>query len=351
MNKSKTNNRIAYIDVLNVVSALAVVFLHVNSCFWAYKGEESLKWWRSANIIESIFYFAVPVFFMITGATLLDYPQKYSNKEYFKKRIRKTVIPYIVWSLIGLIISVFLLKKVPLNEINVKYIIKGLIENRFVGIYWFFTALFCVYLSVPLLASVKETKKISIYSYILVFSMVINIFIPFLISVLNFNVDVSQYQISVSFGYLFYVLCGYVLNNIKIKKIYRVVVYVLAIIGLLMHIIGTYYLSIRTDQIVRTFKGYNNFPCTLYAIGVFLFIKNITIKFNEKILSFFTALSRYTFGVYLIHIFLVDGVELYFPFDKTSLIYRMILPFVIFFTSVGICALIKKIPIIQHLIP
>ncbi len=36
--------------------------------------------WVSANLLETIFYFALPVFFMISGATLLDYRSKYSTK-------------------------------------------------------------------------------------------------------------------------------------------------------------------------------------------------------------------------------------------------------------------------------
>lgn len=40
MNKPRINNRIAYIEVLNVNSALLVVFLHSNRCFWEYKVEE-----------------------------------------------------------------------------------------------------------------------------------------------------------------------------------------------------------------------------------------------------------------------------------------------------------------------
>jgi len=75
-----------YINVLAVVSALAVVFLHANGCFWKFSYE---NYWFSANIIESLFYFAVPCFFMISGATLLDYNERYDTKIYFVKRVKK----------------------------------------------------------------------------------------------------------------------------------------------------------------------------------------------------------------------------------------------------------------------
>lgn len=63
------NNRdTQYLTLLNVLSAFSVVFLHTNGCFLHFSTE---RYWFTANIIESIFYFAVPVFFMISGATLI----------------------------------------------------------------------------------------------------------------------------------------------------------------------------------------------------------------------------------------------------------------------------------------
>ena len=120
------NERIHYLDILNVISALAVGFLHTNGCFWKYSGKDSLVWWKSSNVIESFFYFAVPVFFMISGATLLDYNKKYSTKIFFKKRIFKTVIPYIIWSVIGLVINLFLFKNISIEDVNVVYVVKGI---------------------------------------------------------------------------------------------------------------------------------------------------------------------------------------------------------------------------------
>lgn len=73
--------RKAYLQVLSVLSCFAVIFLHVNHCFWDFGYED---YWILANFIESIMYFAVPVFFMITGATLLNYRKRYSTKNIFK---------------------------------------------------------------------------------------------------------------------------------------------------------------------------------------------------------------------------------------------------------------------------
>ena len=82
-------SRIKYISVLNALACFAVVMLHSNGAFWTYSTD---SYWISADFIESFMYFAVPVFFMISGTTLIDYRDKYSTREYFKKRIEKTLI-------------------------------------------------------------------------------------------------------------------------------------------------------------------------------------------------------------------------------------------------------------------
>lgn len=84
-----------YISILNVFATVSVVFLHTNGVFWIFSKE---RYWITANVIESIFYFAVPIFFMISGTTLIDYRERYNTKEFFLRRIKKTLIPYIGWS-------------------------------------------------------------------------------------------------------------------------------------------------------------------------------------------------------------------------------------------------------------
>ena len=137
-----SRNKIEYISLLSVISAIAVIFLHTNGCFWNFSRE---RYWITANIIECIFYFDVPIFFMITGVTLLDYSDKYDTKEYFKKRIKKTLIPFLVWSFIGLFY--FILKKqIAVSDLSIKYVLSSIISTKIVNVYWFVNYIFVRYL-------------------------------------------------------------------------------------------------------------------------------------------------------------------------------------------------------------
>lgn len=93
-----------YITFLKVFSAFAVVMLHVNGVFFEFSFK---RYWISSNFIECLFYFAVPVFYMITGATLINYRTRYTTREYFKKRWTGAVIPWIVWLFISMVYSVY----------------------------------------------------------------------------------------------------------------------------------------------------------------------------------------------------------------------------------------------------
>lgn len=148
-----------YIDILITISCMSVVFLHTNFVFWRHP---SGTLWLSSSFIQCFFYFAVPIFFMISGATLLDYRRRYNTKKYIYKRIKRTLIPFICWSLIGFV-AFFLSKKqfpslndfiqLPISIINCKYL----------DLYWFFLPLFVCYGSIVYISRILSEKKLILF--------------------------------------------------------------------------------------------------------------------------------------------------------------------------------------------
>ncbi|MBR3644034.1 MAG: acyltransferase [Parasporobacterium sp.] len=346
------NNKTKYISYLSVIGSIAVVYLHANGCFWSFSTD---PYWKSANIIESLFYFAVPIFFMISGATLLNYSERYDTKTFFKKRAVKTLIPFLAWSIIALIliIIVSLIKGDALPSF--REVIKGLVSGRIIDVYWFFPALFCVYLCIPLFAAVAKEKRKAVFSYIAVVCFVLNILIPFFIYVFDLPTADYPYYIGVGAGYLFYVLTGYLLNEYDLNAGTRVIIYILSVLGLLTHILGTYFSSMEANELIRTYKGYNNLPCILYTLGLFVLVKNLVQKkqsdkttWLDKIVMF---LKRYTFSIYLIHYFFIQGAVRLLHMDNTNLWYRLLCPIVVIVLCIGITFVLRKIPVIKKIVP
>ena len=148
-------------------------------------------------------------------------------------------------------------------------------------IYCFFIPLFLCYMSIPLFASVPDEKKIRMFSYLAGAAFVLNSLVPFLLSVFHLALKWS-FHLEAAGGYLMYVLLGYVLSRISLSRKRRLILYALALGGLLLHILGTYALSMNAGKIIQTYKGYLNVPCILYSIGIFIFFKENAEKMMRK---------------------------------------------------------------------
>ena len=338
--------------------------MHANVSFWL---EYRKPFWDTANVIECIFYFAVPVFFMISGATLIDYTDRYSTKEYFMKRLKKAVIPFLAWSVFGFL---WAYRKTlwamavgePNNGLNWTFlsVTDGIVNAKFRDIYNFFIPLFCVYLIIPLFAFVRKEKRVKVFTYIIAVALVINYIIPFVLALLNHYEQIKfgwTYKIYVGFEYLFYVLVGYVIHKREIKLSFRLIIYAAAIAGLLMHIIGTYNLTKAnpTGRIVPLYKGYYNLPCVLYSTGIFLFIKQASLKIKSKrVLKAFYWLQGFTFPVYLIHRYFLDVFEENIHFldiQRASMEYVVFATMLAIILSILTTLLLRKIPVLRHIVP
>lgn len=157
---AEKSRRKEYITILSVLASFAVIALHVNS-FWEFRETRS---WVFANAVERLFYFAVPIFFMITGATLIDYRKRYTTKEFFIKRIKRTVIPFLAWSVLGAM--VYFLRGG--EWMGVRNLISGILDCRFITIFWFFPALFAIYIVIPFISLIPEDKRRSGFGYAII---------------------------------------------------------------------------------------------------------------------------------------------------------------------------------------
>ena len=347
---SDQNTRDFSLTFIQVICAIAVVTLHTNGCFWSFSATE--RYWFTANIIECVFYFAVPIFFMITGITLLDYQDRYSTRDYFKKRAEKTLLPYVSWSMIG-VLFLMVTKRVAPENVTARWILNGLISTGgIINIYWFFQPLFCVYLSIPLFAAVEKKKKIETAKYLLLVGFSVNIVFPFLNSALNLGIE-WPYRVAVIYDYLFWVCGGYYVYNNPPKKRQKGIIYILAIIGLMLHIVGTYTLSVKAGSIQSLYKGYNNVPCVLYTFGVFDLLKKIAGKIEKisSIKKLINFMGQYTFPVYLMHWFVIRIVNDLITIDTKSIVYRLLMPYAIYAVIMIVVWCMRKIPGVRKIVP
>ena len=253
-------------------------------------------------------------------------------------------------------------KQTPLPEGELRDAITGALESfgsKFKDIYWFFIPLFCIYLIIPLFASINKERRIKIFTYIIGISLVINFMIPFIIAVLNRYAKINYgwpFKIYVGFEYLYYVLVGYVLHKKELKLSQRLIIYAIGLTGLLMLIFGCLYESKHNPNgSVMLFKGYYNLPIVMYSTGMFLFLKQVGKRIkSEKSIKALTFLQSYTFPIYLIHRYFLDVFEENLHLvhmQKDSLIYVISATVLALALSILTTMLLRKIPVLRRIVP
>lgn len=98
--------RYYFMDLMAIVSSFAVVMLHTSGSATGLKVVVNRftpdgLWSIMPNIL---FAFAVPIFFMQSGAKVLNYRDRYDTKTFFTKRVSKVVVPFTFWSILGYIL-------------------------------------------------------------------------------------------------------------------------------------------------------------------------------------------------------------------------------------------------------
>lgn len=342
-----------YIFLSKIFSAYGVVILHTNGngVFWHFKNHyEKYKYYLiSSNLIECIFYYSVPFFVLCIGATLLDFNEKYGLKIYYIRRIKKVIIPFLIWNIILYLFRTYLLrdmKKIKINFINIWNLYYG---HKIYSIFNSIHIFILMYMIIPLIAYVRKENKITIYSYSFIILFLIQTLIPYLISIFRLNL-IWVYQIHA--GYIIYIFAGYIIEHYKFLFSIKLIIYLFGIFGLLLHIFGTQILILRYKKTIEIHKGYLNLPCILYSCALFLFIKEFNILFSKKIyIEFINKIGTLTMGSFYMHFPMMKIYIKNFKINKLGLKYRLFGGIIICSLCLILTALMKKIPIIKYVVP
>ncbi|MBT1162622.1 acyltransferase [Bifidobacterium sp. SO1] len=337
--------RVVYYDILNVVAAFSVVLMHTNEAYWNFR---PTKTWVMNLIIEKSLKFAVPIFFMLTGATLMDYREKYSTGKYAQKRIRRAVIPFLFWSIIGLLFSRFLTHSTPSSSIAhyINMIITTSIPE--VNVYWFFIPLFLAYLAIPVFSCIPSSKRNDIFSFLIIWYLVFTAakaFLPLIGVQVNSILDNPF-----TANDLVYVLLGYLLSNNNIDKRITRALIVLGFLAVLSTVLGSLTASFASNKLVNATifeSAYFLWPIAVFLICKALFSNN---SLGSRVSSLFAQISAYTFGIYLVHRYLLIIVVRLFHVKVILWWWPCLGALIVFFASALLVFLLKHIPILKELV-
>lgn len=347
-------NRIVYLDILRVLSIIGVIAIHVA----AVKAQDinalgEPSWWWS-NVLNSITRWAVPVFFMISGALTLDSPHLDNISHFIKSRFLKLGIPFLIWSIIySLIMQIYILG----NEIHFPEILgilsMNILLDRSYYHLWFVYDIFIIYLISPLLKKiiVHSTKKE--FEYWLGLWFAATILLTLIQSLAGFFGGSEYFYVhilNIPFvsGLPGYCILGYYLHHNNLSKRFRIAIYIGALVSVPSTIFGTYFISLSKNMLNESL--YSHFAVTTVTVSIAIFIAVKNINWNRFLTESFQKLlgtmSNATYGIYLIHIILIIDVSgrLSFLADKSYAFYTIALIIISFTLSFILVKLIELIP-------
>lgn len=340
--------RIVYFDWMNAMACFAVVVMHVNSRFWSFSNDAR---WGLSLLIESLAYPAVGLFLMITGATLIDYRERYTTLEYAKKRITRVALPYAAWSLLAILFHV-MKGQLAWADVTLGNIVEWMLGGSYYSVYWFFAPLFACYAAIPVLGAVEKDRRIKIFSYMALLSFITLCLMPMASrwTGIAWNEELNT---PISAGYLIYPLLGYVLARVEIPRRGRMVFYVLGLGGMVLRMVMTWKLSARIGYVDYAYGTYLNFPCVLQTAAAFLLFKHFRFE-HEKANRAVRRLSAASFTVYLCHKFVMDVIDRFAlepAFIADTWLHPILWPFVVYALCIAVHAAGRKIPVLKRLFP
>ena len=331
--------RILYIDIIKVFALLFVIFNHSDDILISSKMYIRI-------IHNSLFYLsksAVPLFLMVSGILLME---KKDSIPKLIKRIIRVIIPLIIITIIWTMIHA--------KDINILKMLNPFEVDYFPYWLWYLQAIILVYLLLPFIRKFtlknieKNSFKITIISITTLFA------IAFTIYNIIFKKDMMIITNLLPMPILYFIY-GYILSKKKFsKKIKNISIILLLLTLTIPTFIATKLMLLKQSYFFL--DDYRNIYTLIITTTLFIIIKYYFENYNKDNIftKIITHLSNNSYGIYLIHVFILEFMLNTPLIKELSAFYKLeAISIVIISTLIItdiIISIIKRIPGIKKLL-
>ncbi len=340
--KEKNNLNFAFLTAL---ACLMVVFFHTNNGFEAYSNTVS---WRINCAERCIVCSAIPIFFMLTGAKLLNYRERYGTREYVKKRLLRVGIPFLFWNLFAALFRRLAVGAWSFSSIRA--FIEQFLNSEFQPRYWFFFPLFAVYAAIPVVSLLCRQRKYLWYTVLVSFALTW-VLRP-LGSMLSIHWN-SYLMMPVSGGFLGYVLFGYLVSTEVWSRKKRMVLYALAAAGSLFAFFWTWQSSAAAGETAKLMVDYSSFPAALLGAAVFVLVRHLDfsrLACRPRLAKALLLTADASMGIWLTHTFCLVFLDKLTAIPDSGYVWRFAVPIVTFLLCLVGVRIVKHIPVLKRLV-
>ncbi len=348
----QTKQRSYYIDLIRIFAILAVIAIHTDL------GELYLKMplgsvsYYLCLFISMSLSFSPAVFFMISGALLLEKEEAISV--IWKKRILRIFIDTCAVSLLYFILDI----KSGSCEADPLFFISQLFSKPWITPFWYLYAYLSFLICLPFLRGMAKAinEKSAVYLFVLVF------FLQAVWPLLQ-KCFLNGYELQADLRWdwllsmtVVYPLLGYAIHREigadKKKKILPVLL-IADLIWMILQIVLAADANISSGQNMVS-DGYRAFCALLHASALFMFFGNLQERgISAKAERLLSEIGGCIFGIYLFHGFFLDRIRiigdlryrLFSVFSGAALLIPSVLWILLVFGMTGtVVWLLRKIP-------
>lgn len=356
--EKQNNKRVYWLDLARASAIVSITLNHAvnrsfdmnNTMLEASVLPTSLSFFKA--FVQIISRIGVPIFLMITGALLLkrDYTQKDVTERFYVHNWLSLLITAEVWYFI-----LFVYKSVmPDSVLRTKGIVSAIVQILMNALFinqdtftsmWYMPMILCVYLLIPFIAIGVQNIRTRYLLIPLSIAYVSAFFIPNLNRFLQLIFgDVNQ---RIFFGlsitnlfskYIIYIVIGKWIADQSLKKIHNSVVVLgpVLLVGL-MSIYQFWAFSKPGNHIIE----YESTGVLLIAALLFECFRRYEKKF-VRWKKTVVLLSDISFGIYFVHVCIMQGLQVLLPHRVEYLMRFTILEVISFLGSVIVIQVLRK---------
>jgi len=293
---------------------------------------------------------AVPLFFLLSGMLLLSKEEPLGV--FYRKRTLKVIFPFLVWSLIYF----YWYRASTGNVSSISFLLEGIVKtlkSPRAAHLWFFYSLIGLYIITPVLRvfTARATKTDLLY-FCGIWLIVVAV-LPIINEQFSILID---FDFPFSSGYIGYFVLGFFLAGVPLT---RKTLLLSASIFLASYIFTflAIYIGMQSPKYDQFYEQYLSLNVILMSSSAFLLFKSMNDFIPEGIKKWLIPLSGASFGIYLLHVLVMDLFEIYLPpvlpFLKTgSTVFVMpLVGFSAFVLCLILILVVQKIPLAKYIVP
>lgn len=196
------------LDWIRSIAIVLVIMVHT----WSLARVDTAMYPLLGRIYDSIVCMGVPLFVMLSGALQLSHPI-HSPSLYYRKRFKRLLIPFAIWSTLVYILSSIAGKYVEITNVGdaFRLYFPYLLENKINMAYWYIALIAVLYILTPFLQkAIEGCSKKTLYA------MVITWLLVAVLRNVYPNMFILRYTSDLIY-YLGFYICGYVLYSRQIN--------------------------------------------------------------------------------------------------------------------------------------